>query len=200
MKRLMENFNSTKPVPKNETFTYCAPIPSAVQQVNLRDLSDQQLDTVLRTHLGIGELYSQGVYTGLTVPTDANAQRLQFRVKGGKAGVKAEGSDVPYSNVVGVDIRTCAGPVHVIDSVLTPRGLETAFAIAEGPGAGPLGAPAPAPDSAPGPRSAGGGGGSSSGSGSQAGQGAALSAAPGSRLRVGAAVAFSASIAALLGV
>ena len=124
MAGILARLQATEPVATDDTFTYCAPEPSAFQNFNGEDLTDAQLDRVLRTHFGLGELYSDGVYTGLTVPTDENGQNLTFKIADGSPGVKAKGSDVPYSNVVGVDIRTCAGPVHVVDRFLTPQGLE----------------------------------------------------------------------------
>jgi Fasciclin domain len=123
-RRLLSNLQSTAPVPADEAFTYCAPVPQSFDAINASALTDAQLEEVLRTHLGIGQLYSDGVYTGLTVPTEASNQRLTFRKTSAGAGVRALGSEVPYSNVIAVDVRTCAGPVHVIDRFLTPAGLE----------------------------------------------------------------------------
>ena len=108
MAALLERLTDDQPTSEENTFTYCAPTPTAFNQVNGDLMTDDQLDMFLRTHLGLGELYAKGVYQGLTVPTDAKSQQLRFRIEGQSPGVKADGSDSPYSNVVHVDVRCLA--------------------------------------------------------------------------------------------
>ena len=122
---LLDRFQQTEPVAPGDAFTYCAPVPASLSGVNTTALTNSQFDLLLNTHLGDGILYAAGVEDGLVVPTNAPGQSLSFRLTDPmKPGVKALGSRVPFSNVVGVDIDSCAGPIHVIDSVLIPRGLE----------------------------------------------------------------------------
>ena len=51
---------------------------------------------------------------------------------------------MPYSNVVAPDVESCAGPIHVLDSMLVPRGLES-VAVANGTNGAALESPALAP-------------------------------------------------------
>eukprot|EP00892_Ulva_mutabilis_P008310 jgi/Ulvmu1/5851/UM025_0111.1 len=138
--------------PVDDQVTVFAPTNAAFDTAlaALGQATPEAIAQVLLNHVVVGALTSDGIISALNAD-GGNVQLAtllgsEILVTGadGDIFVQSGGLSPPGATVVTPDVVTCAGPVHVIDTVLLPT---------VPPPIAPDGAPAPgmAPDMAPGP-------------------------------------------------
>lgn len=150
-------------LPEDQRVTIFAPTDVAFQEATEKfggDLPQDVLADVLLNHVVAQELTSEAIISllgengGSVVVTSVLGSELFVSTDGTSIFVQSPGLEAPGATVTIPDQITCAGPVHVIDTVLLPTmpdGTVVAFADATAPVAeAPLvDEPAPAPDMMP---------------------------------------------------
>jgi transforming growth factor-beta-induced protein len=95
----------------SDTFTVFAPLDAAFDALMELPTGEALVD-VLTYHVIPGAVFSHSLSDGLTVQT-VNGASVTF-------SVSPEGAMIDDANIVGVDIVTTNGVIHVIDKVIIP--------------------------------------------------------------------------------
>lgn len=96
--------------PSDEAF---AKLPKETLAMLLKPENKEKLAAILTYHVVPGRVYADQVGK-LGSATTVQGQKVEFTAKGGKAMVNG-------ANIVGTDIETSNGVIHVIDSVIMPK-------------------------------------------------------------------------------